>query len=101
MIHDAQTLMRYDINKKSMLLAYVLWWFLGTFGVHRFYLGRIGSGLAMLVTAAVSIALTIVLVGFLGLIVLGVWWIIDACLIPGMVREHNTRLMNRLVGQGF
>jgi TM2 domain-containing membrane protein YozV len=101
MIHDAQTLMRYDINKKSMLLAYVLWWFLGTFGVHRLYLGRTVSGLAMLLTAVISIALTIVLIGFFGLIVLGAWWLVDAFLLPGMVRQHNTRLMDRLLGQGF
>ncbi|WP_082511775.1 TM2 domain-containing protein [Devosia sp. Leaf420] len=36
---------QYDIEKKSLVVAYVLWFFLGYVGVHRFYLGRPISGL--------------------------------------------------------
>ena len=35
---------------KSWVVAYLLSWFLGGFGAHRFYLGKIGSGLGMLFT---------------------------------------------------
>ena len=45
---DTERLMRYDAAKRSALLAYLLWFFLGWFGLHRFYLGRIGSGPALL-----------------------------------------------------
>ena len=45
---DDERLMRYDAAKRSTLMAYLLWFFLGLFGVHRFYLGKFGSGFAML-----------------------------------------------------
>lgn len=41
----------YDANKKSKLVSYLLWLFLGGFGAHRFYNGGIKSGIAMLATA--------------------------------------------------
>lgn len=41
----------YDANKKSKLVSYLLWLFLGGFGAHRFYNRRIKSAIAMLSTA--------------------------------------------------
>jgi len=41
----------YDANKKSKLVSYLLWLFLGGFGAHRFYNRRVKSGLALLATA--------------------------------------------------
>jgi hypothetical protein len=38
------------ISPKSRLAVFLLAWFLGIFGVHRFYIGKVGSGLAMLFT---------------------------------------------------
>ena len=38
------------VSPKSRLAATLLAWFLGVFGVHRFYIGKIGTGLAMLFT---------------------------------------------------
>lgn len=93
---DAQTVMMYDAAKKSLPVSYILWWFLGTFGAHRFYMGRTNSAIAMLVITLVSIPLTLVVIGFLGFMVVGVWWLVDAFLIPGIVREHNMRLAAHL-----
>lgn len=95
-ISDAQRIMMYDASKKSLAVAYLLWWFLGTFGAHRFYMGRMGSATAMLVVTVVSIPTVIVLVGFVGLVVVGVWWLVDAFLIPGIVRDFNVRLAAHL-----
>lgn len=36
---------RLSNEKKSVFLAYVLWFFFGSFGVHCFYLGKPMSGL--------------------------------------------------------
>jgi TM2 domain-containing membrane protein YozV len=97
-MNDAQTVMMYDATKKSLPVTYILWWFLGTFGAHRFYMGRTGSGIAMLVITLLSIPLTLIFVGIIGFMVVGVWWIVDAFLIPGIVRDSNMRLAAHLSG---
>ena len=93
---DTELMLRYDANKKSALLAYLIWFFLGLFGVHRLYLGRITSGLVMLALHGISWVLAFILIGYLGFALLGLWWLIDALLIPGMVRDANERLIERL-----
>ena len=100
-MNDAQTMMVYDATKKSMLVSYVLWWFLGMFGAHRFYLGRTGTAVVMLVITLLSIPLTFLFIGFLSLGAMGIWWIIDAFMIPAIVREQNLKLASRLGGGGL
>ena len=41
---DTAPITVYEAGRKSAGLAYLLWFFLGTFGVHRFYLKRTASG---------------------------------------------------------
>ena len=45
---DAKTLLQYEANKKSVVVAYLLLIFLGSLGVHRFYAGATKSGAIML-----------------------------------------------------
>jgi TM2 domain-containing membrane protein YozV len=89
---DAVAMMRYDANKKSVIVAYLLWFFLGMFGVHRFYLGRWISGLILLLFTLVAGALYVILVGMVLMAIPGLWWLIDALLIPGMTRSYNNEL---------
>lgn len=84
----------------SALVAYLLWFFLGMFGAHRFYLGRWGSGLMMLVLFGIGSALTFVLVGYLPLALVGLWWLIDALLIPSMIAADRAVLRWR-IAQGY
>jgi len=101
---DTELMMRYDAGKKSALLAYVIWllpvivswFFIPTFGLHRLYLGRIVSGCVALALQALTLLLSFVLIGFLGFLIIIPWWLVDALLIPGMTREHNNRLIERL-----
>jgi TM2 domain-containing membrane protein YozV len=95
---DVARLMQYDAAKKSIGIAYLLWFFLGSLGIHRFYLGRTGSGVAMLILGALSWLGTFVLIGYLGLGILGIWWLVDAFLIPGIAARENMELANRLGG---
>ncbi len=66
----------------SVAAAYLLWFFLGILSAHRFYLGRPGS-------AILQILLFFVLVGFL-------WLLVDLFLIPGMVRDKQEFIRQRL-----
>lgn len=95
---DTQALMAYDANKRSVLVAYLLWLFLGWAGAHRFYLRRTGSAAALLALFVGGVALAIVGVGFVLLLVNTVWWFVDAFLIPGIARDFNNRLAGKLGG---
>jgi TM2 domain-containing membrane protein YozV len=67
---------------KNVVVAYLLWLFLGIFAAHRFYLGRP-------VSAILQILSYFIIIGAL-------WWIVDLFLIPGMVRDKNDALRRRL-----
>jgi TM2 domain-containing membrane protein YozV len=84
--NDARVLMLYEANKKTALVAYILWFFLGLFGAHNFYLGRTGVAVAQLI-----LSLTIV-----GMVITIVWALVDAFLIPGWVRRQNNLLAAQL-----
>ncbi len=54
-----------DISTKSRLAATLLAWFLGVFGAHRFYVGKIGTGVVMLL---------LTVVGIVGLVTTWIFW---------------------------
>ena len=62
-----------ESRKKSVAATWLLWLFLGVCGAHRFYLGRVGTGIAMLLTLG-------------GLLI---WALVDVFLIPGMLRANK------------
>ncbi len=93
---DVKAMIMYDANKKSVLISYLLWFFLGGFGGHRFYNGRTGSAVAILLMTIFGFLLSYVLVGFLLLIPVFIWIIVDLFLIPGWVRNHNNLLARQL-----
>jgi TM2 domain-containing membrane protein YozV len=78
--------------KKSLLLAYVLWYFVGAFAAHRFYLrahqsawtmlGMFWGGviLSMATGSGWPITLTVLSIG---------WMVLDLFLIPGLARRAN------------
>jgi TM2 domain-containing membrane protein YozV len=93
---DARALMLFEANKKSIVVAYLLWLFLGGAGGHRFYAGKTGSAVAQLLLLIFGILLTVVFVGFLILIGLYIWVLVDAFLIPGWIRNQNSLLAMQL-----
>lgn len=92
---------QYDIEKKSLIVAYVLWFFLGYVGAHRFYLGKPVSALVLLALSASILLLTFVSFGFLSFLwfIVGLWWLIDALLIPGIAAGRNSRIADRVLGR--
>lgn len=95
---DAIAMMTYDANKKSALIAYLLWFFVGWLAAHRFYLGRPGSVFMMLLILVAAIPLWAAepRAGLLAILVLVLWWLVDALLIPGMTRSYNRKIIKRL-----
>lgn len=70
---------------KSKLVAILLALFLGGFGIHRFYLGHAGTGVALLL-------LTIFVSWWTCGIITFVWCVVDVILIAtGALRESNGR----------
>ncbi len=71
---------------KSKLVAYLLWFFLGALGVHKFYLGKVGMGLLYMFT--------------LGLF--GIGLLVDLFTLAGQVDNYNALYMARaaLMGVG-
>jgi TM2 domain-containing membrane protein YozV len=58
---------------KSKGIAYLLWFFLGVFGIHKFYLNKIGVGIIYLLTG--------------GLFLIG--WIYDLFTLGSQVDIYN------------
>jgi TM2 domain-containing membrane protein YozV len=66
----------------SVVVAYLLWFFLWLFSAHRFYLGRTGSAITQLILNFMVIGL--------------IWTLIDVFLIPGMVRQRQAQMRYEL-----
>jgi TM2 domain-containing membrane protein YozV len=93
---DVKTMILYDSNKKSLAVAYLLWLILGGLGGHRFYNGKIITGGLILLMNIIGVVLAPVGIGFLLLVPAWIWILIDAFLIPGWIRSHNSLLAHRL-----
>lgn len=79
---------RLNNEKKSVGVAYLLWFFFGGLGVHRFYMGLAGSAVAMLVMTIFGFLLLVVYgLGLLLLIPVMIWLLVDAFRIPGLVER--------------
>ncbi|WP_085991598.1 TM2 domain-containing protein [Oceanobacillus senegalensis] len=75
------------MSQKNIALAYVLWFFLGQIGIHRFYTGRISTGIMQLLLGIIGWSTSWILIGYIPLGLLWVWLFIDIFLIPGMCRS--------------
>lgn len=67
---------------KSKLVAYLLWWFLGVIGAHKFYLGKTGTGVLYFFTFGLF----------------GIGWLIDLFTLSGQVELYNATHGHTQVG---
>jgi TM2 domain-containing membrane protein YozV len=66
-------------SPKSRTVVTILAWFLGSLGVHRFYLGKVGTGIAMLFTVGG----------------LGIWQLIDFIMaVAGKMKDKQGRVIS-------
>ncbi|MCP1117022.1 TM2 domain-containing protein [Robbsia andropogonis] len=90
------TMMKYDAEKKGVGVTYLLWFFLGGLGAHRFYAKGMSAGIVQLALMIFGLATMGLGVGAFVLIALYLWVFVDAFLIPGMIRRYNLELAARL-----
>jgi TM2 domain-containing membrane protein YozV len=95
-MNPAEQTMMYDANKRSVGVAYLLWFFLGWLGGHRFYAGKKLSGFMQLALNVIAWCTLFIYIGTFFFAVLGIWVLIDAFLIPGWIRDTNTKLATSL-----
>jgi TM2 domain-containing membrane protein YozV len=100
---DVERLLTFQVQRKSKAAGYLLWFFLGGLGAHRYYVGRIGSGVGLLV-----------LTGLFGLLVIfaleipwytngamaagavwAIWLVYDLAHISSWIEDHNMRLVRK------
>ena len=66
-------------SPKSRLAAVLLAWFFGVFGVHRFYVGKVGTGILMILTLGG----------------LGIWVLVDMIMIlVGSFKDKQERYLS-------
>ena len=65
------------LSDKSKVAAALLSFFLGMLGIHRFYLGRVGTGAAMLILTVLGWLTSGIVIGFVFIFVVGIWDVID------------------------
>jgi TM2 domain-containing membrane protein YozV len=64
---------RYTTGPIDYSVAWILLTFLGLFGIHRFYMGKILTGILWLLTAGLF----------------GIGWLYDFCTLNGQINERN------------
>ena len=97
--NDERLLVNSELERrgKNVMVAYLLLIFLGTIGVHRFYLGLKGTAITQLVLTLVGWATVLILVGFIPLAIVGVWVFIDLFLLPGIIKSQNAELEKEII----
>ncbi|WP_081861720.1 TM2 domain-containing protein [Cellulomonas sp. HZM] len=69
-----------DVSPKLLLPAVLLCFFLGSLGIHRFYVGKVGTGIAMILTLGG----------------LGIWTLIDfIMLLVGVFKDKEGRVLKQ------
>jgi TM2 domain-containing membrane protein YozV len=84
---------RFNALKKTTATGILLMLFFGYLGAHRFYAGRTVSGAAMLSITATSLATLGTDYSMVGLLIVGIWGLVDCWKLPQMIAAYNRSLM--------
>jgi TM2 domain-containing membrane protein YozV len=73
-----------NISAKNRTATFLFAFFLGTLGIHRFYVGKTGSGIAMLLLT----------LSLFGLLITGIWALIDWIMVAsGSFKDGEGKLI--------
>ena len=86
------------VGGRSALLAYVLWFFLGWLGIHKFYLLQPFQGVLYLLLWGSCVLTAGILIGWLPLGLWALLMLVDIFVIPLRVAQLNARLARRVSG---
>ena len=64
-------------SDKNKIVAALLAFFLGGWGIHRFYVGKVGSGVAILLLTIIGVLTSGILIGIPMLIGVSIWVVVD------------------------
>jgi TM2 domain-containing membrane protein YozV len=92
--NDAIAMMKFESGKKSAGIAYLLWFFLGLFGAHRFYLNDFWMGILVVASVIIGFLLIFPLLVAFGIL------LYDLFTIPSQVRAKNAELMAEIAYGG-
>ncbi len=83
------------VMRKSAAVAYVLWFILGSLGLHRFYM-RKPLGWLYILLLILGFATAMIGIGFVFFLLVGIWWVVDAFLIYRWVEHYNLNVISSL-----
>ena len=76
----------------SVVLAYLIWWVTGIFGIHRIYTKQ-KYWWIYIVVGFIGIITTFMVLGYLILIGLFIFWVIDGFKLNGIVKDFNLKII--------
>ncbi|WP_300560068.1 TM2 domain-containing protein [Companilactobacillus sp.] len=85
-------------NAKSAVAAYLLWWFFGWMGGHRYYMGKTGSAVIMTLLFWIGAPLFF-LGGVVGPIITGIWGLVDVFFIHNWLNDNKTIVERDAINQ--
>ncbi|AYN86494.1 MULTISPECIES: NINE protein [unclassified Commensalibacter] len=66
-----------NVRNRSFVIAMILWFFLGFFGVHRIYINKFFTGILMAFLMVLGLVTKIFLIGYVFCGIVWLWWIYD------------------------
>ncbi|MDW8113420.1 MAG: TM2 domain-containing protein [candidate division WOR-3 bacterium] len=83
-----------EISDKSRLATALLAWFLGYLGIHRFYIGKTGTAVVMLILGVLGWLTVWFIIGWIFLIPVEIWALIDFIFaITGNMKDKDGKVI--------